>query len=107
MYAPGNEGLAQKDLDQGEFPVLASAQAKSSERTPKQEWALGGVAPMLVLTCLLDRVAVPESALAVAKERPRTWLVGMPQCGHNMLNERGDEITRLIVEFINSKTWSQ
>jgi len=107
MYAPGNEHLAQLDLDQGEFPVLASAQVKSSEITPKNEWAQGGVAPMLVLTCLLDRVAVPESALAVAKERPKTWLVGMPGCGHNMLNERGADIARLMVEFINGKAWLQ
>lgn len=101
MYAPGNEYLAKKDLDQGEFPVLAAAQAKSSDATPKDQWATGGTAPMLVLTCLLDRVAVPESALAVAKNRPDTWLVGMPGCGHNMLNERGDDLKRLIVEFID------
>jgi pimeloyl-ACP methyl ester carboxylesterase len=101
MYAPGNEHLAKLDLDQGEFPVLAAAQARSSDATPKEQWAKGGTAPMLVLTCLLDRVAVPESALVIAKNRPKTWLVGMPGCGHNMLNERGDDLKRLIVEFIN------
>jgi pimeloyl-ACP methyl ester carboxylesterase len=101
MYAPGNEYLAKLDLDQGEFPALASAQARSSDATPKDQWAKGGTAPMLVLTCLLDRVAVPESALAIAKNRPKTWLVGMPGCGHNMLNERGDDLKRSIVEFIN------
>jgi pimeloyl-ACP methyl ester carboxylesterase len=101
MYAPGNEHLAKLDLDQGEFPALAAAQAKSSDATPKEQWATGGTAPMLVVTCLLDRVAVPESALVIAKNRPKTWLVGMPACGHNMLNERGDDLQRLIVEFIN------
>ena len=101
MYAPGNEHLAKLDLDLGEFPELAAAQAKSSDVTPKDQWATGGTAPMLVLTCLLDRVAVPESALVIAKSRAKTWLVGLPACGHNMLNERGDDLKRLIVEFIN------
>jgi len=102
MYAPGNEHLAKLDLEQGEFPALANAQAKASDATPKEEWSAGGTAPMLVLTCLQDRVAVPESALAVAKNRPETWLVGMPACGHNMLNERPDDLRRLITEFIRS-----
>ena len=101
MYAPGNEQLAKLDLEQGEFPALAAAQAQSSDATPKDQWAKGGTAPMLVLACLLDRVAVPESALVIAKNRPQTWLVGMPGCSHNMLNERGDDLKRLIVEFIN------
>jgi len=101
MYAPGNEHLARLDLDQGEFPALAAAQAKSSDAAPKEQWATGGTAPMLFLTCLLDRVAVPESALVIAKSRAKTWLVGLPACGHNMLNERGDDLKRLIVEFIN------
>ncbi len=102
MYAPGNEYLAKIDSEQGEFPLLASEQVKASNRTPNEEWAMGGVAPMLVLTCLNDRVAVPESALNIAEKRPRTWLVGLPNCGHNMLNERGDDIKELIVRFIKN-----
>ncbi|MBF4505279.1 alpha/beta hydrolase [Flavobacterium sp. JLP] len=100
MYAPGNEHLALLDQAQGEFPTLAGQQAKSSDATPKEQWSTGGTAPMLVITCLLDRVAVPESALNIAKERPKTWLVGLPLCGHNMLNEKGNDIKRLMVEFI-------
>lgn len=100
MYAPGNEHLAMLDQAQGEFPTLAGEQAKSSNNTPKEEWSKGGTAPMLVITCLLDRVAVPESALNIAKERPKTWLIGLPLCGHNMLNEKGNDIKRLMAEFI-------
>lgn len=100
MYAPGNEHLAILDQEQGEFPILAGEQAKSSEATPNEQWSMGGTAPMLVITCLLDRVAVPESALNIAKKRAKTWLVGLPLCGHNMLNEKGNDIKRLIVEFI-------
>ncbi|RQO57186.1 hypothetical protein DBR47_15210 [Paucibacter sp. KBW04] len=100
MYAPANEHLAQLDLEQGEFPALANAQAKASDATPKEQWSMGGTAPMLVLTCLQDRVAVPESALSIAKKRPATWLVGLPACGHNMLNERPEDLQRLISDFI-------
>jgi pimeloyl-ACP methyl ester carboxylesterase len=100
MYAPGNEYLAMLDQAQGEFPTLAGEQAKSSDATPKEQWSKGGTAPMLVITCLLDRVAVPESALNIAKDRPKTWLVGLPLCGHNMLNEKGNDIKRLMAEFI-------
>ena len=61
---------------------------------------MGGTAPMLILTGLQDIVAVPESALLLAKARPKTWLVALPNCGHNMLNERGNDINRLMVEFM-------
>ena len=100
MYAPGNEHFAALDAAEGEHPALAAAQVKASDATPKAEWAEGGTAPMLVMTCLLDRVAVPESALSIAKSRPNTWLVGLPGCGHNMLNERGPALIRLMSEFI-------
>jgi pimeloyl-ACP methyl ester carboxylesterase len=100
MYAPGNEHLAAIDAEQGEFPELAAAQAKASDATPNVEWSKGGTAPMLVMTCLQDRVAVPESALVVAESRPKAWLVGLPGCGHNMLNEHGDDLVRLMSDFI-------
>lgn len=99
MYAPGNEHLAALDAAQGDFPVLAAAQVKASEATPKTEWSSGGKAPMLVLTCLADRIAIPEGALILAKSRPGTWLVALPGCGHNMLNERPDDLVRIISDF--------
>jgi pimeloyl-ACP methyl ester carboxylesterase len=100
MYAPGHENLAAVDAEQGEYPALAAAQAKASDDTPPEEWAVGGTAPMLVMTCLLDVVAVPESALSIAKSRPNAWLVGLPGCGHNMLNERGEDLVRLMSDFM-------
>ena len=62
-----------------------------------------GSAPMLVMTCLLDVVAVPESALSIARSRPNAWLVGLPGCGHNMLNERGDDLLWLMSDFLLRK----
>ena len=100
MYAPGNEHFAALDAAEGEYPMLEAAQVKADNATPKEEWINGGKAPMMVLTCLLDRMAVPESALSIAKSRPKTWLVGLPGCGHNMLNERGADLARLMSEFV-------
>ncbi len=100
MYAPGNEHLAARDAAQGEFPTLAAAQVRANEATPKSEWANGGTAPMLVLTCLADRIAPPEGAMMLARSRPGTWLVALPACGHNMVNERPADIARLIAEFV-------
>lgn len=100
MFAPGNEHLASRSATIGTYPELAAAQIKASNATPKSEWEGGGTAPMLILTCLKDRIAVPENALNLAKSRPETWLVGIPGCGHNMIYERPEELTRLIVDYI-------
>lgn len=104
MYAPGNEHLAEKDAGDGEFPAVAEAEAKASEATPKDAWTMGGTAPMLAITCLLDRVAVPENAYKIAEARPNTWLAGLPGCGHNMINERPEELRSLIVSFIQARS---
>lgn len=104
MYAPGNEHLAEKDADEGQFPAVAAAQVEASEVTPKAAWSMGGTAPMLAITCLLDRVAVPENAYKIAGARPNTWLAGLPGCGHNMINEQPEELRRLIVDFIHARS---
>jgi pimeloyl-ACP methyl ester carboxylesterase len=104
MYAPGNEHLAEKDAGEGQFPAVAAAQVKASEATPKDAWSMGGTAPMLAITCLLDRVAVPENAYKIAETRPNTWLAGLPGCGHNMINEQPEELRRLIVDFIRARS---
>ena len=75
---------------------------KASNATPKDEWLGAGTAPMLVMTCLRDIVAVPENALNIAKKRPNTWLFGIPNCGHNMLFEQPEVLRQQIVSFIQS-----
>jgi pimeloyl-ACP methyl ester carboxylesterase len=104
MYAPGNEHLAEKDATEGEFPAIAAAEVKASEATPKEAWSTGGTAPMLAITCLLDRVAVPENAYKIAETRPNTWLAGLPGCGHNMINEQPEDLRGLIVGFIQARS---
>jgi pimeloyl-ACP methyl ester carboxylesterase len=100
MFAAGNEHLAVQSAKLGTYPKLASAQVRASRATPKREWTAGGSAPMLILTCLLDRIAIPENAVHIGKSRANTWVVGIPGCGHNMLYERPQELRQLIVEYI-------
>jgi pimeloyl-ACP methyl ester carboxylesterase len=96
----GSRKFLPLDVVVGSYPGLAAAQIKASNATPKSEWRSGGSAPMLILTCLKDRIAVPENALNLAKSRPETWMVGIPGCGHNMIYERQEDLTRLIVDYI-------
>jgi pimeloyl-ACP methyl ester carboxylesterase len=102
MFAPSNRHLASKSAEHGKYPKLAGAQVDASNATPENEWATGGTAPMLVLTCLQDLVAVPENGLSIAKRRPDTWLIGIPNCGHNMVFEKPEVLRKQIVEFIQS-----
>jgi pimeloyl-ACP methyl ester carboxylesterase len=104
MYAPGNERFAEKDADEGAYPAVAAAEVKASDATPSEAWSRGGTAPMLAITCLQDRVAVPENAFRIARTRPNTWLAGLPACGHNMINEQPEELRRLIVGFIHARS---
>lgn len=100
-YAPGNEHLAAAAVDLGTFPNVARAQIEASNSTPLNEWLSGGSAPMLVIVGLQDRVAVPENGLALATGRPQTWLLGIPDCGHNMVDEQPETLSREIARFIN------
>jgi pimeloyl-ACP methyl ester carboxylesterase len=104
MFAPGNEHLARRSAESGAYPELAAAQVQASNATPQREWVAGGSAPMLVLTCLKDLVAVPENGLNLAKRRPDTWLVGIPGCGHNMVFEQPEILSMLITEYVGLVT---
>ncbi len=58
---------------------------------------------MLIIVGLQDRVAVPANGLAIATERPNSWLVGLPDCAHNMIDEQPEVLSRLIAEFLDRK----
>lgn len=100
MFAPGNEHLASRSASLGMYPQLAAAQGKANSATPGTDWERGGTAPMLILSCLQDRLALPENALSLAKSRTDTWMVGIPQCGHNMILERPGSLSQIIAGFI-------
>jgi pimeloyl-ACP methyl ester carboxylesterase len=84
----------------GSYPEVGNLQLAITNRTPLDEWWQGGTAPMLVIQGLEDKVAVPQNAFNVATKRPRTWLAGIPNCGHNMVFEQPDEVAEHIVAFL-------
>jgi pimeloyl-ACP methyl ester carboxylesterase len=98
-FAAANKDKAKLSLDGG-FPKVAGAQVLISNRTPLAEWGMGGTAPMLILQGLEDKVAVPQNGFNLATKRPNTWLVGIPNCGHNMVYEKPLEVAELITAFI-------
>lgn len=98
-FAEANKDKAKLSVD-GAYPKVGSAQVGISNRTPLSEWAFGGTAPMLILQGLEDKVAVPQNAFNIATKRPNTWLIGIPNCGHNMVYELPETIASLISDFI-------
>ena len=103
-YAPANAHLAAAAADLGTFPLVAGAQAKAVEATPPDEWLHGGTAPMLVMVGLDDVVALPENGLRLAATRPHTTLVGLPNCGHSMLDEQPEAILGLLTHFLRHRS---
>lgn len=101
-YAPANSHLAAAAADLGTFPLLAESQAAAVVATPLNEWLRGGTAPMLVIVGLDDLVAPPENGLRLASSRPNTSLIGLPNCGHSMLDEQPDTILRLLTRFLRN-----
>ena len=98
-FAKANANKSKLGLG-GSYPEVARAQGAITNRTPLDEWWQGGTAPMLVVQGLEDKVAVPQNAFNVATKRPKTWLVGIPNCGHNMVFEQPDEVGEHIVAFL-------
>jgi pimeloyl-ACP methyl ester carboxylesterase len=98
-FAKANANKSKLGLG-GSYPEEARAQGAITNRTPLDEWWQGGTAPMLVVQGLEDKVAVPQNAFNVATKRPKTWLAGIPNCGHNMVFEQPDDVTEHIVAFL-------
>lgn len=99
-FAPNTRHLAPKWADRERYPLTAGNQIRATTATPPAEWLGGGTAPMLVVTGLQDIVAVPQNALNIALSRPDTRLIGLADCGHNMIAEQPDELVTVLVEHI-------
>ena len=100
-YAPVNAHCAASALDLGMYPEVSAAQIAASDATPPEEWMPGGRGPMLVIVGLDDRVAVPANGFEIATTRPHTTLIGLADCGHNMVDEQPERLRRAIAEFVH------
>lgn len=100
MFSPVHAHRAGMSADRGSYPELAHFQSLAVQAVPVEEWWQGGTAPMLVITGLDDVFAVPQNAYNLAEKRPNTRLVGLPNCGHNMIFEVPDDLVALTVDHI-------
>lgn len=100
MFSPVHAHKAGTSADRGMFPEIARLQTIAATATPVAEYIHGGTAPMLVITGLDDVVAVPQNAYNIAESRRNTRLVGIPDCGHNMIFEVPEDLVALTVEHI-------
>jgi pimeloyl-ACP methyl ester carboxylesterase len=100
MFSPVNAHLAGMSADRGAYPQLAYLQSLAVQAIPLEEWWQGGMAPMLVITGLDDVFAVPQNAYSLAEKRANTRLVGLPNCGHNMIFEVPEDLVALTVDHI-------
>ena len=99
-YAPGNEHIAARASDLGIYTDVSRSQMAAIKATPHSLWEIGGNSPMLVIVGLQDRMAVPENGPTIANERPNTSLIGLANCGHNMIDEQPEELRRVITDFV-------
>ena len=100
MFAPVHAHKAGISADRGMYPEIARLQTIAATATPVAEYIAGGTAPMLVITGLDDVVAVPQNAYNIAESRRNTRLVGIPNCGHNMIFEVPEDLVALTVDHI-------
>ena len=100
MFSPVHADKAVISADRGTYPRLAHLQSLAVQAIRTDEWWQGGTAPMLVITGLDDVFAVPQNAYSLAEKRPNTRLVGLPNCGHNMVFEVPEDLVALTVDHI-------
>jgi pimeloyl-ACP methyl ester carboxylesterase len=101
MFSPVHAHKAGTSADRGMYPEIARLQTIAATATPVEEYIAGGTAPMLVITGLDDVVAVPQNAYNIAESRRNTRLVGIPDCGHNMIFEVPEDLVALTVDHIH------
>src|SRR5262249_48548306 len=98
-YAPGHQPDSSYVLHMnGE---TYKKQTEAFRRTALQEWYLGGTAPMLVIQCLADKIALPINAWNLTNQRSNTRLVAFPNCGHSMIPEQPLAIANSVISFLN------
>jgi pimeloyl-ACP methyl ester carboxylesterase len=106
MFSPVHAHKAGTSADRGMYPEIARLQTIAATATPVNEYIAGGTAPMLVITGLDDVVAVPQNAYNIAESRRNTRIVGLPDCGHNMIFEVPEDLVALTVDHIRRNSFN-
>ncbi len=98
FFAPGNDPRLWSD---GWYPEVAAAERAASQATPPGVWWDGGVAPMLVVQGLQDRIAPPGNGRALKEAfDDRVTLVEVDGAGHALLPEQPDAVAEAVITFL-------
>ncbi len=101
FFAEGNEPAAWRD---GWYPEVAIYQEAATKATPLQSWWAGGVAPMLVIQPLEDRVAPPANADKLLKAYPeRVKVQKLAYAGHALLPEQPQQVADTIIRWLRER----
>jgi pimeloyl-ACP methyl ester carboxylesterase len=101
MFSDRSDRVAAEAWRAGWWPRALAAQATATLTTPVEEWWSAGVAPLLVIQGLDDRVAPPENGRLLAAEHPdRVTLVELEDAGHAILIERPLDVARHVLAFV-------
>lgn len=102
FFADGNDPALWRD---GWYPKVALYQEAASKATPLQSWWAGGVAPMLVIQPLEDRVAPPANADKLLKAFPeRVQIQMLAHAGHALLPEQPQQIADFIIRWLRERS---
>lgn len=101
FFADGNEPAVWRG---GWYPKVAMYQEAATKATPLQSWWAGGVAPMLVIQPLEDRVAPWANADQLLKAFPeRVQIQMLSNAGHALLPEQPQQVADLIIHWLNER----
>ena len=103
MFSPkASETLIIEFLkNSGNWREAHAARSAANQATPLAEWWAGGIAPMLIVQGLDDKVAPPENGRRMLEEfGDRVTLIEIEEAGHVMGLERPLETANAIVEFL-------
>ncbi|WP_170063090.1 alpha/beta fold hydrolase [Halopseudomonas oceani] len=99
FFAEGNDPALWRD---GWYPEVAMYQEAALKATSLESWWAGGVAPMLIVQPLEDRVAPPENADQLLKAFPERVQVQMlANAGHAVLPEQPQQVAEMIINWLN------
>ena len=103
MFSPrASETLIIEFLkNSGNWRAAHAARSAANRATPLAEWWAGGIAPMLIVQGLDDKVAPPENGRRMLEEfGDRVTLINIEESGHVMGLEKPLETVNAIVDFL-------
>lgn len=88
---------------QGWWPAVAVAYGAAVRATPREEWWTAGIAPLLVMQGLEDKLAVPANGRALREAfGDRVQLIELEHAGHALLPEQPEAIAKAVVTFLRA-----